>query len=88
MKLLRYFALVAVLLLPIAPAVAQGCSMCKTTAEAAAAEQQKSLNYGILVLAIPSIVIFGGLSVFAVRYRSKESAGQDIGDRSKDDGLL
>jgi heme/copper-type cytochrome/quinol oxidase subunit 2 len=52
---------------------AQGCSMCKTSAEAASAEQQKALNRGILMLAAPSVLIFGGLSIFAVRYRSKEA---------------
>jgi len=88
MNLLRTFALLAVVLLPIESAVAQGCSMCKTTAEAAAAEQQRSLNHGILVLAIPSVVIFGGLSVFAMRYRSKETSGQSESDQSEDDGLL
>jgi heme/copper-type cytochrome/quinol oxidase subunit 2 len=89
MSRLKQFVLIgALLLLPITPAAAQGCSMCKTTAEAAAAEQQRSLNHGILVLAIPSVVIFGGLSVFAVRYRSTETSGQSESDQSEDDGLL
>jgi len=52
---------------------AQGCSMCKTGAESASAEQQHSLNHGILILALPSVAIFAGLSVLAFRYRPSTS---------------
>ena len=61
--------------------------MCKTSAEAAAAEQQKALNRGILMLAIPSVVIFGGLSIFAVRYRAK-AAGKPAERVQNEDGRL
>jgi hypothetical protein len=62
--------------------------MCKTSAEAAAAEQQKALNHGILILAIPSVLIFGGLSLFAVRYRSKTGDEGSGGEKSGSTDLL
>src|SRR5439155_13793147 len=58
MRPFRHLALYCLLSLPGSVALAQGCSMCKTSAEAAAAEQQKALNRGILVLALPSVIIF------------------------------
>ena len=48
---------VLVLLLAGTTGFAQGCSMCKTSAEAAAKQQQKALNHGILMLAIPSVLV-------------------------------
>ena len=88
MSLLQKFAGALVFLLASTAALAQGCSMCKTSAEAAAAEQQKALNHGILMLAIPSVVIFGGLAVFAVRYRSKTADGGSESRKSGNTDLL
>jgi heme/copper-type cytochrome/quinol oxidase subunit 2 len=88
MRVLRNLALVLLLVAPLGTAAAQGCAMCKTSAEAAAAEQQKALNHGILVLAIPSVVIFGGISIFAVRYRASSSARQSQREKGQDTGLL
>ncbi len=88
MKSLQQFALGTLLLMPTLPSFAQGCSMCKTSAEAAAAEQQKALNRGILMLALPSVIIFGGLSIFAVRYRSKSAAEHPPHDQKKESTLL
>ena len=45
MRAFRNLALVMLLLAPVTTAVAQGCAMCKTSAEAAAAEQQKATSY-------------------------------------------
>ena len=88
MRVLRNLALALMLLAPLGTAVAQGCAMCKTSAEAAAADQQQALNHGILVLAIPSVLIFGGISIFAVRYRSSSSARQSERKKDQDTGLL
>jgi len=88
MRVFRNLALVLMLVAPLVTAAAQGCAMCKTSAEAAAAEQQKSLNRGILVLAIPSVIIFGGISIFAVRYRSSSSARQGQCEKGQDTSLL
>ena len=88
MRPFRNLALWSLLGLPGSIAFAQGCSMCKTSAEAAAAQQQKALNRGILMLAIPSVVIFGGLSIFAIRYRAKTAIKPDEGAEKDDSGLL
>ena len=69
----RSLLLVGLLAFASSAASAQGCSMCKTGAETASAEQQRSLNHGILMLALPSVVIFAGISVLAFRYRPSAS---------------
>jgi heme/copper-type cytochrome/quinol oxidase subunit 2 len=88
MRAFRNLALVLLLAAPLETALAQGCAMCKTSAEAAAADQQKALNRGILVLAIPSVIIFGGISLFAVRYRSSSAGQQRQREKGQDTGLL
>ena len=88
MRPFKQLALWTLLALPGSVATAQGCSMCKTSAEAAAAEQQKAMNRGILVLALPSVIIFGGLSIFAMRYRSKASGAKAGREKGEDAGLL
>jgi hypothetical protein len=40
------------------------------------------------MLAIPSVVIFGGLSIFAVRYRAKAAAKPAERDKKEGGGLL
>ena len=88
MRPLKQLALWALLALPGSVALAQGCSMCKTSAEATAAEQQKAMNRGILVLALPPVIIFGGLSIFAMRYRSKRPDAEPRREKGEDAGLL
>ncbi len=88
MKMLQHFALGAMLLLPALSGFAQGCSMCKTNAESAAAEQQKALNRGIVMLALPSVIIFGGLSIFAIRYRRNDSAERQTRGQRDESTLL
>ncbi|MEE9235331.1 MAG: hypothetical protein V3U28_07840 [Candidatus Acidoferrales bacterium] len=48
---------------------AQGCSMCRNTAAAGGEQAARAFNLGILVLLVPTISIFVGILVFAVRYR-------------------
>ncbi len=88
MNLLRLWVVAIALLILPGRALAQGCSMCKTGSEAVAAEQQRSLNRGILILALPSVVIFAGLSIFAFRYRSREPAGASKPTQAENTDLL
>ncbi|MFL6299008.1 MAG: hypothetical protein ACJ71N_00195 [Terriglobales bacterium] len=88
MKLLQLWIVAIALLILPRHALGQGCSMCKTSSEAAAAEQQRSLNHGILILALPSVVIFAGLSIFAFRYRSRESASASKPTQAENTDLL
>ena len=61
------FLLVLGELLAPMPARAQGCSMCYTSAEAAGPAGQRALDFGILILLIPTLLMFVGIIVFAVR---------------------
>lgn len=58
----------ALLLATAAPAAAQ-CSQCREAAAAASAEGARALNLGILVLLVPTLSMFVGVLVFALRRR-------------------
>jgi len=53
-------------------AFAQGCALCYTTASAAGVSAQRSLDFGILALLTPALVLF--LSVMFLLYRRAVSA--------------
>jgi hypothetical protein len=53
-------------------AFAQGCALCYTTASAAGASAQRSLDVGILALLTPALVLF--LCVMFLLYRRAVSA--------------
>lgn len=53
------------------PALAQGCVMCRQTAAAGGAEAAKALDLGILVLLIPTVLIFLGILFSAFRHRDR-----------------
>ena len=55
-------------------AYAQGCALCYTTASAAGAAAQRSLDWGILALLAPALTLF--LCVIFLLYRRAVSAGQ------------
>ena len=68
------FAVVALLtiLASASGAFAQGCALCYTSASALGAAGQRSLDYGILALLVPALVLF--LSVMFLLYRRAVSA--------------
>ena len=68
------FAVVALLaiLTTARGAFAQGCALCYTSASAVGAAGQRSLDYGILALLTPALVLF--LSVMFLLYRRAVSA--------------
>ena len=53
-------------------ALAQGCALCYASASALGASGQRSLDWGILALLIPALVLF--LSVMFLLYRRAVSA--------------
>jgi hypothetical protein len=53
-------------------AYAQGCALCYTTASAAGAAAQRSLDWGILALLTPALTLF--LCVLFLLYRRAISA--------------
>ncbi len=48
-------------------AQAQGCALCYSAASAAGRAAAQALNSGILILLIPTLVMFVGVLVFAIR---------------------
>lgn len=65
---LRFLLLSALLALGVTSrAHAQGCALCYTTASAAGAAAERSLNWGILALLAPALLLF--LSVMILLYR-------------------
>ena len=53
-------------------AFAQGCALCYTSASAVGQAGQRSLDYGILALLTPALILF--LSVMFLLYRRAVSA--------------
>ena len=53
-------------------AFAQGCALCYTTASAVGQNGQRSLDYGILALVTPALVLF--LTVIFMLYRRAVTA--------------
>ncbi len=74
-------AAMAVLLwgaLALAPSVgAQGCVMCKLSAQAAGEEAAKALDYGIFILMVPTVIIFMGVFYWAFTHRDRSLADQE-----------
>lgn len=71
MRALRTLAVVICLLAVAAPALAQGCSMCYSSASQQDARAQQALNLGIIVLIIPPVLLFAGVMVTAFRRREE-----------------
>ena len=67
MRLRLTFAIVAGLFSAAPAAWAQGCALCYTTASAAGAAAERSLNWGILALLVPALIMF--LGVLFLLYR-------------------
>lgn len=66
MKFVRLFVLVVLF---CAPALGQGCAMCKASAAQAPAETQRALRRGILVLLVPSLGMVAALGALAWKHR-------------------
>jgi hypothetical protein len=70
---LKFVAAVLVAIVASASsAFAQGCALCYTSASAVGAAGQRSLDYGILALLTPALVLF--LTVMFMLYRKAVSA--------------
>jgi hypothetical protein len=70
-------------------AFAQGCAMCYTTAAAAGPGAARALDLGILVLLVPTLVLFVSVLGFAIRRAAAtESDAESLGNRVGDAGDL
>jgi hypothetical protein len=72
MRLKFIFAAISTILVSASGAFAQGCALCYTSASALGQAGQRSLDYGILALLTPALVLF--LSVMFLLYRRAVSA--------------
>lgn len=69
------------MLLGLVPAAfAQGCALCRTMAEAQGTEGAKALNLAILILLVPTVLIFVGILLWAFRFRNQSWAEQSQTD--------
>ena len=70
------FALVGLALIFPAEAHAQGCAMCKLSAEAAGERTARALDYGIFILLTPAVLVFLGVFYWAFAHRDETLADQ------------
>ena len=74
---LRFATLGILWLLWVAPAFAQGCAMCYSTAAAATHDAQKAINRAVIVLLVPPVGIMTAGIGMAVRYSRKRDQQQE-----------
>ena len=72
MRLKFVFVALLAILASARGAFAQGCALCYTSASAIGANAERSLDYGILALLTPALVLF--LAVIFMLYRRAVSA--------------
>ena len=77
-KKLSALAILAVAFLAAAPVYPQGCVMCRTSAAAGGDEAMKAFDLAVLVLLIPTILLFCGILAFAFRYRNHPRREPDL----------
>ncbi len=69
--------LAALLMLSAAPAFAQGCAMCYSTAKATSKEGQRAITRGVIILAIPPLSVMTLGVGLAFRYGKKRDQDQE-----------
>jgi len=65
--------LVCGVLLAATGVAAQNCAMCYDAARQQSGEASRALNVGIVVLLLPSLLLFGGVIATALRHREAEA---------------
>ncbi|MGA7683740.1 MAG: hypothetical protein WCC32_15105 [Terriglobales bacterium] len=67
----------ALLMLSAAPAFAQACAMCYSTAKATSKEGQRAITRGVVILAIPPLSVMTIGVGLAFRYGKKRDQDQE-----------
>ncbi len=73
-KKLTALLILAVALLAAPLAYPQGCVMCRTSAAAGGEEAMKAFDLAVVVLLVPTILLFVGILAYAFRYRNHPPA--------------
>ena len=69
--------LTALLMLSAAPAFAQACAMCYSTAKATSKEGQRAITRGVIILVIPPLSVMTLGVGLAFRYGKKRDRDQE-----------
>jgi hypothetical protein len=67
MKFIRLIGILVASFAVVRSALAQGCAQCYLAGDAAGPHAQKSLDIGILVLLLPSLLFFAGVVFLLIR---------------------
>jgi len=73
----RCVLLACLALVAASGALAQNCAMCYDSARQQNSEASRALNTGIVVLLLPSLLLFGGVIVTALRHRETPEAEEE-----------
>jgi heme/copper-type cytochrome/quinol oxidase subunit 2 len=76
---------VAVILLAVGEPVLAQCAMCKTVAAAQGEKAAQALDWAILVLFIPAMLIFTGVYFLAYRMRNAQDVDESEPEQPWDD---
>jgi len=75
--------LAALLMLQAAPAFAQACAMCYSTAKATSKEGQRAITRGVIILAIPPLSVMTLGVGLAFRYGKKRDQDHERADQER-----
>ncbi len=84
---LRLATLGLLLTLWAAPAFAQGCSMCYTSAEGASQRGQLALSHAVMILMIPTLGLIAGFAGITVYLKDSHEWQDEAEPRPDDEGF-
>jgi hypothetical protein len=68
----RLASVILLMLLWVAPALGQGCSMCSTASQAASQSSQRAMRRAVTILMVPTVTFLAGFVGIAFWYRRRD----------------